>query len=209
MARYSGPQCKLCRREGKKLYLKGDRCFSGKCAFDKRPYVPGQHGKTARIKLTQYGMQLRAKQSMKRVYGVMEKQFRNYFEEARTGKGVTGENLVKIVEARLDNTIYRMGFAANRNQARQMVLHGHFTLNGRKVNIPSMRVRPDDVIGVNEKSRSLSIMADAINKAKDRGTAPWLDVNFDSYQATFIRYPELEEAGLPADIQSIVELYSK
>jgi len=209
MARYRGPLCKLCRREGKKLYLKGDRCFSNKCAFDRRPYVPGQHGPTSRNKLTQYGMQLRTKQTMKRIYGVLEKQFRNYFEEARKKEGVTGDNLVKIVESRLDNTVYRMGFAPSRNVARQLVTHGHFKINGRKATIPSMRVKPDDVVEVKEKSRSLSVISEAIAAAKDKGTAPWLDVNFDAYQATYLRYPEMEEAGLPVDVQSIVELYSK
>jgi small subunit ribosomal protein S4 len=209
MARYTGPLCKLCRREGKKLYLKGDRCFTTKCAFERRPYVPGQHGPTSRAKLTQYGMQLRTKQTMKRIYGVLEKQFRNYFEEARKKDGVTGDNLVKIVESRLDNIVFRMGFASSRNVARQLVTHGHFKINGKKATIPSMRVRPDDVIELREKSRSMSVISNAIAGSKDKGTAPWLDVDFDKFQATCLRYPELEEAGLPIDVQSIVELYSK
>jgi len=154
-------------------------------------------------------MQLRTKQTMKRIYGVLEKQFRNYFEEARKKEGVTGDNLVKIVESRLDNTVFRMGFAPSRNVARQLVTHGHFKINGKKATIPSMRVKPNDVVELKEKSRSLSVIGEAIAAAKDKGTAPWLDVNFDAYQAQCLRYPEIEEAGLPVDVQSIVELYSK
>ncbi len=209
MARYTGPLCKLCRREGQKLYLKGDRCFSQHCAFERRPYIPGQHGKTSTVKLTQYGKQLRAKQSMKRIYGVLESQFRKYFDEARRKDGVTGENLVKIVESRLDNTVFRMGLANSRNQARQFVLHGHVKVNGKKVNIPSYRLRPEDVVEVKEKSKSIKPLQSAIAVSKDRGTAPWVEVDFDACRGTFVRYPSLEETGLSVDVQSIVELYSK
>jgi len=209
MARYTGPLCKLCRREGKKLYLKGERCFSQHCAFERRPYIPGQHGKTANVKLTQYGVQLRAKQSMKRIYGVLEKQFRRYFDEARRKEGVTGENLVKIVESRLDSALFRMGMANSRNQARQFVLHGHVKVNGKKVNIPSFRLRPEDVVEVKENSKSMKPLQSAIAASRDRGTAPWIEVDFDACRGTFVRYPSLEETGLSVDVQSIVELYSK
>jgi len=209
MARYTGPLCKLCRREGKKLYLKGERCFTAKCGFEKREYIPGQHGKTSNVKITQYGMQLRAKQSMRRIYGVLEKQFRKYFEEARRREGVTGEILVKIVESRLDNTFFRMGFAVSRNQARQFTTHGHVIVNGKKVNIPSYRVKPGDVIEVKERSRNSLIVTKAIERAKSAGSVPWIDVDYDAFKAVFVRYPNLEETGLQVDVQSIVELYSK
>ncbi|HNW46178.1 MAG TPA: 30S ribosomal protein S4 [Thermotogota bacterium] len=210
MARYTGPVCRLCRREGKKLYLKGDRCFStAKCAFEKRPYIPGQHGKSNPKKLTQYGAQLRAKQSMKRIYGVLESQFANYFEEARRRKGVTGEILVKLVESRLDNVVYRMGFAVSRDQARQLVNHGHFKVNGKKVDIPSFLLRVNDVVELSERSRSIKPIQNAIEAAKTRGTPGWLDIDFDGFKATLLRLPNLEETQLPLDVQSIVELYSK
>lgn len=209
MARYTGPLCKLCRREGKKLYLKGERCFSQKCGFEKRQYIPGQHGKTSNVKITQYGMQLRAKQSMRRIYGILEKQFRKYFEEARRREGVTGEILVKIVESRLDNAIFRMGFTVSRNQARQFATHGHVLVNGKKVNIPSYRLKPGDVVEIKEKSRNSLIVTKAIERSKNAGALPWLEVDFDATKAVFVRYPNLEETGLQVDVQSIVELYSK
>jgi len=210
MARYTGPACRLCRREGKKLYLKGDRCFNTtKCAFEKRPYFPGQHGKSNPKKLTQYGAQLRAKQSMKRIYGVLESQFAKYFEEARRRKGVTGELLVKLVESRLDNIVYGMGFAVSRDQARQLVNHGHFKVNGKKVNIPSILLRVNDVVELIEKSRTVKTIQSSVEAAKNRGTPSWLDIDFDGFKATILRLPNLEETQLPLDVQSIVELYSK
>ncbi|HPE67861.1 MAG TPA: 30S ribosomal protein S4 [Thermotogota bacterium] len=215
MARYTGPSCKLCRREGKKLYLKGDRCTANsdkgkpKCAFDRRPQVPGQHGKSGPSKISQYGLQLRAKQSMKRTYGVLEKQFRKYFEEARRREGVTGENLVRITESRLDNVFFRAGFCDSRGQARQLISHGHVLVNGRKVNIPSYRVRKEDIVEVSEKSRGIVPIKAAVDKAKQRGTPPWMEVDFDAFKAMLIRFPDLEETGLQVDVQSIVELYSK
>ena len=210
MARYTGPACRLCRREGKKLYLKGDRCFNTtKCAFEKRPYFPGQHGKSNPKKLTQYGAQLRAKQSMKRIYGVLESQFAKYFEEARRRKGVTGELLVKLVESRLDNIVYRMGFAVSRDQARQLVNHGHFKVNGKKVNIPSILLRVNDVVELIEKSRTVKTIQSSVEAAKNRGTPSWLDIDFDGFKATILRLPNLEETQVPLDVQSIVELYSK
>ncbi|HQC38155.1 MAG TPA: 30S ribosomal protein S4, partial [Thermotogota bacterium] len=194
MARYTGPACRLCRREGKKLYLKGDRCFNTtKCAFEKRPYIPGQHGKSNPKKLTQYGAQLRAKQSMKRIYGVLESQFAKYFEEARRRKGVTGELLVKLVESRLDNIVYRMGFAVSRDQARQLVNHGHFKVNGKKVNIPSILLRVNDVVELIEKSRTVKTIQSSVEAAKNRGTPSWLDIDFDGFKATLLRLPNLEE----------------
>jgi small subunit ribosomal protein S4 len=210
MARYTGPACRLCRREGKKLYLKGDRCYIvSKCAFDKRPYIPGQHGKSSNTKLTQYGAQLRAKQTMKRIYGVLESQFQKYFEEARRKKGVTGELLAKLVESRIDNIVYRMGFATSRDHARQLVSHGHFKVNGKKVDIPSVRIRINDIVELSEKSRNIKQVQAAIEAAKSRGTPSWLDIDFDGFKATLLRLPNLEEIQLPLDVQSIVELYSK
>jgi len=208
VARYTGPVCRLCRREGVKLYLKGQRCYSEKCAFDKRPFVPGQHG-AARKKMTQYALQLRAKQTMKRIYGVLEKQFRNYFAEAVKTKGVTGERLVKIVESRLDNVVFRMGFAFSRKQARQLVNHGHVYVNGKKVNIPSYRLKEGDIVEIKEKSRSIPSVKEAAELFKDRMVPKWLEVDYDSFRGTFLRAPELDEIDLPADVQAIVELYSK
>lgn len=208
MARYTGPVCRLCRREGVKLFLKGQRCYTEKCSFDKRPFVPGQHG-TARRKMTQYAIQLRAKQTMKRIYGVLEKQFRNYFLEAVKTKGVTGERLVKIVESRLDNVIFRMGFAFSRKQARQLVNHGHIYVNGRKVNIPSYRLKEGDIVEIKEKSRSIPFLKEAVEQFRDRITPKWLEVDYDNFRGTFLRAPEIDEIDLPADVQAIVELYSK
>lgn len=210
MARYTGPLCKLCRREGMALFLKGERCFTEKCSFKKRGYAPGQHGKMAgKKKVTQYGTQLRAKQAMKRTYGVLEKQFRRYFEQARKKKGVTGENLVQIVETRLDNTVFRMGFSLSRAQSRQLVLHGHVKVNGRKVNIPSFRLRPEDVIEIHEKARVMPSVRQAVETFRDKGVVPWMEVDYDQFRGTLVRLPNLEEVGLPVDVQSIVELYSK
>ncbi len=210
MARYTGPLCKLCRREGMALYLKGERCYTEKCSFKKRSFAPGQHGKTmGKKKTTQYGLQLRSKQAMKRTYGVLEKQFRLYFEQARKKKGITGENLVQIVESRLDNAIFRMGFALSRPQARQLVLHGHVKVNGRKVNIPSYRLRPEDIVEIHEKARSIPGLREAVEAFRDKGVVPWMEVDYDQFRATFVRLPNLDEVGLPVDVQSIVELYSK
>lgn len=210
MARYTGPSCRLCRREGKKLYLKGDRCYNSvKCSFEKRSYIPGQHGKTSTTKLTQYGAQLRAKQSMKRIYGILESQFRKYFDEAKRKKGVTGDLLVKFVESRIDNVVFRMGFATSRDMARQFVSHGHFKVNGKKIDIPSYRLRVNDVVEVIDRSRGMKPITTSIEAAKSRGTPSWLEVDFDSYKATVIRLPNLEETQLPLDVQAIVELYSK
>lgn len=209
MARYTGPDCRLCRREGMKLYLKGERCFTDHCPFDRRSYAPGDHGRQ-RGKLSQYGTQLRAKQVMKRIYGIVERQFERYFEKALRMSGDTRENLVRLVESRVDNTVYRMGFAINRKQARQLVTHGHFLVNGMKIDVPSYRLKPGDVIEVSEKSRSLNVIRQAVETSKDRTKVPWIEVDADSFRGTFVRFPNLEEVtDLPVDVQAIVEFYSR
>jgi small subunit ribosomal protein S4 len=192
-----------------KLYLKGERCFTDKCAFDRRPFAPGDHGRDKK-KLTQYGIQLRAKQTMKRIYGVLETQFRRYYETASRKSGDTRENLVVQVERRLDNVVYRLGFAVNRTTARQLVNHGHVLVNGRKVTIPSYQVRPGDVIEIREKSRDILPVKNAIELNKDKNRMPWLTVDYENYKGTYERNPKLEEViDLPVDVQAIIELYSR
>jgi small subunit ribosomal protein S4 len=209
MARYTEALCKLCRREGMKLYLKGERCFSEKCNFDKRPFAPGQHGREKK-KLTQYGLQLRAKQTMKRIYGVLEKQFRIYYERAAKQSGDTRENLVAQVERRLDNVVYRLGFAINRRTARQLVTHGHVLVNGKKVDIPSYQVRPGDVVSIKEKSRAIEPVKQAVELNKGRAVAAWLEADYDNYKGVYVRNPKLEEVtDLPVNVQAIVEFYSR
>ena len=208
MARYTGPSCKLCRREGTKLFLKGDRCTSGKCALDRRSSAPGQHG-AANKKQREYGMQLREKQKTKRYYGVLEKQFKNYYAEADRKEGMTGENLLVLLERRLDNTVYRMGLAESHKEARQLVLHAHFTLNGKKVNVPSILVKPGDVIAVKEASRA-SAKFKALAEALESKTAPkWLDVDKTNLQAKVVAMPAREDIDFDFNEQLIVELYSK
>ena len=208
MARYTGPACKLCRREGKKLYLKGERCTSGKCALDRRSTAPGQHG-AAKKKMGEYGVQLREKQSTRRYYGVLEKQFKNYYEEAARKEGMTGENLLVLLERRLDNTVYRMGLAESHRDARQLVLHAHFTLNGKKVNIPSILVKPGDVISVKESSRD-SAKIKGLAEALESKTAPkWLDVDKTNLTAKVVSFPAREDINYDFNEQLIVELYSK
>lgn len=208
MARYTGPACKLCRREGTKLFLKGDRCLSGKCAIDRRNTAPGQHG-AAKKKLREYGMQLREKEKTKRYYGVLERQFVNYFEEADRVKGMTGENLICMLERRLDNVVYRMGMAASRKEARQLVLHGHFTLNGKKVNIPSLIVKAGDVISVKESSRA-SVKIKALAEELATKSAPkWLDVDKNGLSVKIATLPAREDVDFDFNEQLIVELYSK
>ena len=208
MARYTGPACKLCRREGTKLFLKGDRCLSGKCAIDRRNTAPGQHG-AAKKKLREYGMQLREKEKTKRYYGVLERQFVNYFEEADRTKGMTGENLICMLERRLDNVVYRMGMAASRKEARQLVLHGHFTLNGKKVNIPSLIVKAGDVISVKESSRA-SVKIKALAEELATKSAPkWLDVDKNGLSVKVATLPAREDVDFDFNEQLIVELYSK
>ena len=208
MARYTGPACKLCRREGKKLYLKGERCTSGKCALERRSTAPGQHG-AAKKKMGEYGIQLREKQATRRYYGVLEKQFKNYYEEAARKEGMTGENLLILLERRLDNTVYRMGLAESHREARQLVLHAHFTLNGKKVNIPSILVKPGDVIAVKESSRD-SAKIKALAEALESKNAPkWLDVDKTNLQAKVVSFPAREDIDYDFNEQLIVELYSK
>ena len=208
MARYTGPACKLCRREGKKLYLKGERCTSGKCALERRSTAPGQHG-AAKKKMGEYGVQLREKQTTRRYYGVLEKQFKNYYEEAARKEGMTGENLLVLLERRLDNTVFRMGLAESHREARQLVLHAHFTLNGKKVNIPSILVKPGDVISVKEASRD-SAKIKALAEALESKTAPkWLDVDKTNLTAKVVSFPAREDIDFDFNEQLIVELYSK
>ncbi|AFK06421.1 ribosomal protein S4, bacterial/organelle type [Mesotoga prima MesG1.Ag.4.2] len=208
MARYTGPVCKLCRREGFKLYLKGERCFSPRCSQVKRPVAPGQHGASTR-KLTQYGMQLRSKQVVKRIYGVLERQFRRYFEAALKKNEETGTALMKILESRLDNIVFRMGFASSRRQARQLVNHGHVLVNGRRVNKPSFNLRVGDIVEIKEKSRSVLPIKEAAEAAKERTAYPWVEVDYETFRGTYLRYPVTEEVEIPVDLQSIIELYSK
>lgn len=208
MARYTGPACKLCRREGKKLYLKGERCTSGKCALERRSTAPGQHG-AAKKKMGEYGIQLREKQATRRYYGVLERQFKNYYEEAARKEGMTGENLLILLERRLDNVIFRMGLAESHKEARQLVLHTHFTLNGKKVNIPSILVKPGDVISVKEASRS-SAKFKALAEALESKTAPkWLDVDKSNLTAKVVSFPARDDIDFEFNEQLIVELYSK
>ena len=208
MARYTGPVCRLCRREGTKLYLKGERCTSGKCALDRRSTAPGQHG-AANKKMREYGMQMREKQKTRRYYGVLEKQFVNYYEEAARKEGMTGENLICLLERRLDNVVYRMGFASSHKEARQLVLHGHFTLNGNNVNIPSLIVKAGDVITVKESSRD-SVKFKALAEAAASHTAPkWLEVKADAMTAKVLALPAREDVDFDFNEQLIVELYSK
>ena len=208
MARYTGPVCRLCRREGTKLYLKGERCTSGKCALDRRNTAPGQHG-AANKKMREYGLQMREKQKTRRYYGVLERQFVNYYEEAARKEGMTGENLICMLERRLDNGVYRMGFAASHKEARQLVLHGHFTLNGKKVNIPSLIVKAGDVVAVKEASRE-SVKFKALAEAAANATAPkWLEVKADAMTAKVVTLPAREDVDFDFNEQLIVELYSK
>ena len=208
MARYTGPVCRLCHREGKKLYLKGDRCVSGKCALDRRSTAPGQHG-AATKKLKEYGKQTREKQSTRRYYGVLEKQFVNYYEEANRQQGMTGENLLKLLERRLDNVVYRMGMASSRKEARQLVLHGHFTVNGKKVDIPSVLVRAGDEIAVTERFKK-SAKCKALGEALESKISPkWLEVDKANFAAKVVALPEREDIDYPFEEQLIVELYSK
>ena len=208
VARYVGPVCRICRREGMKLFLKGDRCYSEKCAFDRRPYAPGQHGQ-ARAKQSDYREQLREKQKVKRIYGLLERQFRLFFERAERMRGVTGENLLSLLERRFDNTVYRLGFATSRIEARQLVLLQHFTINGRKANIPSMLVKTGDVIEVRERSRKVARIGGSMEAADRRGRMSWLELDRKLFKGTVKGLPVREELTLPINEQLIVELYSK
>ncbi len=208
MARYTESQCRLCRREAMKLYLKGDRCYSDKCAIERRNYPPGQHGQS-RGKLSDYGLQLREKQKIKRMYGLVEKQFKSYFKEADRQKGVTGTNFLVLLERRLDNTVYRFGFANSRSQARQLVRHSHFLVNGKKVDIPSFLLRPGDTVAVAEGSRNLGIISESVAAMPRRGLPAWLELDTAKFEGMFKGYPSREEMNLPVQEQLVVEFYSK
>ena len=208
MARYTGPSCKLCRREGTKLFLKGERCTSGKCAFDHRSTAPGQHG-AARKKIEEYGKQLREKQKARRYYGVLEGQFKHYYELAEKKEGITGANLLIILESRLDNVVYRMGMAASRKEARQLVLHAHFTLNGKKVTIPSLLVKAGDVVAVKESSRDSVKIKELAEAMQSAITPKWLDVDKTALSAKVLSLPAREDIDFEINEQLIVELYSK
>jgi small subunit ribosomal protein S4 len=209
MARYTGPKCKLCRREGAKLFLKGQRCVTTKCAFEKRKFVPGQHGPTGRKKITDYAIHLREKQKARRIYGILEKQFRKYFAMAAQKVGVTGENLMGLLESRLDNVVYRMGFAASRAAARQLVRHGHINVNGRKVNIPSFLVKPNSNIEINLNSRSNSQLQESLESITDSGRFAWLTIDKAKFSGVFLYVPKREEIGQEINDNLIVEYYSK
>jgi small subunit ribosomal protein S4 len=209
MARYIGPVCRLCRREGMKLFLKGERCYTEKCAIEKRNFPPGQHGKTRKSKMQGYGIQLREKQKVKRIYGVLEDQFRGYFEQAERTRGVTGVTLLQLLERRLDNVAYRAGFATSRPAARQLVRHGHFTVNGRKVDIPSFSVKPGDIIAVRQSSKQAPAIVHALEEVKGRGVPEWLQYDPAALTAKIGSIPTREQINLPVQEQLIVELYSK
>lgn len=208
MARYTGPVCKLCRREGKKLFLKGDRCYTNKCAVDRRSYAPGQHGQS-RKKSSEYGIQLRAKQQARRYYGIQEGQFRGYFVESERRQGVTGENLLRMCETRLDNIVYSLGWASSRAEARQLVTHGHFKVNGGKVNVPSYLVKVGQTVSVREKSRDNEKMKAVIEANASRPVPKWLDLNREALEAKVVNLPERDEIQVPVEEHLIVEYYSK
>ena len=210
MARHREAVCRLCRREGQKLFLKGLRCFTEKCAIEKRNFVPGQHGQARRAKLAGYGLQLREKQKVKRTYGLLERQFRTYVEKAERAKGPTGENLVVMLERRLDNVVWRMGLAGSRAQARQLVLHGHIRVGGRKVNIPSFLVRVGDEISLKEKMHQNAMVLEARNLAQSQNVVPWLEIDRENFKARVVALPKRENVQTPPITeQLIVELYSK
>jgi small subunit ribosomal protein S4 len=209
LARHRDAVCRLCRREGQKLFLKGLRCFTDKCAIEKRNFVPGQHGQSRRAKVAGYGLQLREKQKTKRTYGLLERQFRNYFEKAERAKGPTGENLIIMLERRLDNTVWRAGLASSRSQARQLVLHGHVRINGKKVNIPSYQVNVGEEISIKESSRTLTVLEAAKEFASHQNLPTWLEIDRDNFKGKVLSLPKREDIQQPVNEQLIVELYSK
>jgi small subunit ribosomal protein S4 len=209
LARYRESVCRLCRREGMKLFLKGDRCFKDSCAIEKRNFAPGQHGKDRKSKVVGYGLQLREKQKVKRIYGLVEGQFRNYFEKAERRKGVTGETLLQMLERRLDNAVYRLGFASSRAQGRQLVGHGHVRVNNSKVNIPSYQVKPGDVISISEKSRKVPGIVNSLETVGSRGVPSWLELDGTQFSGKVLTLPKREDSNLPVQERLIVELYSK
>ncbi len=208
MARYTDSVCRLCRREGLKLYLKGERCYSPKCSVDKRPFPPGQHGQ-GRHRTSEYGSQLREKQKARRYYGVLEKQFHSYYESAARKQGVTGENLLQLLESRLDNTVFRLGLAASRPEARQLVRHGHFLVNGRRVDIPSYLMKPGDRIGIREKSQQSPRIKELLESAQSRTIPAWLQLDLNAFNGQVVRLPARDEIDTPVAEQMIVEYYSR
>ncbi len=209
MARYTGPSCKLCRREKQKLFLKGSKCFTEKCPVERKNYPPGQHGMSRRAKISDYSIQLREKQKVKRMYGLLETQFRNYFKYATSQKGRTGENLVKLLERRLDNVIYRFGLAPSRKSARQLILHKHFRINGKAVNVPSYLLKSGDIIQVRDNSKALKVIHDSMKRIKDDMLPGWLQLDKANLKGTFLSVPERLDIPFNANEQLIVELYSK
>ncbi len=209
MARYTGSVCRICRRENLKLFLKGDRCYGDKCAFDRRSYAPGQHGQRRRGKISDYGIQLREKQKVKRMYGLSEKQFRLVFQKADRQKGITGTNLLVMLERRLDNVVYRLGFANSRTQGRHFVRHNHFLINGQKVNIPSYQIKIGDEITVSEKSKTVQAIGDALEAVVRRGVPQWLEMEKDQMKGVVKNFPVRDDLTMPMQEQLIVELYSK
>jgi small subunit ribosomal protein S4 len=208
MARYTGPVCRICRRENQKLFLKAERCLTEKCAFERRGYPPGQHGH-GRIKFSEYALQLREKQKLKRLYGLMEKQFRSYFERAETMKGVTGSNLIQFLERRLDNVAYRIGFGGSRTQARLVVRHGHVTVNGKRVDIPAFLVKKGDVVAIAEKSQQIVAIMSSLEAAKNREAPQWIDVDQAAKKGTVKDLPSRDDVTVPVEERMVVELYSK
>lgn len=208
MARYIGAVCRICRREGEKLFFKGDRCYTEKCAIDRRKYPPGQHGQGFR-KLSDYGIQLREKQKVRKMYGILERQFRRYFYEAERKKGITGEVLLQLIESRLDTIVYRMGFAPNRRRARQLIGHGHILVNGKAVSIPSYSIKGGDIVEVKESSREISEIIDSLSKSEHRGMPVWVEVDSANFKGKVLHIPSRDEIQLPVQEQLIVELYSK
>jgi small subunit ribosomal protein S4 len=208
LARHTGPVCRICRREGLKLFLKGDRCFKEKCAFERRGYAPGQHGRR-RSKVQGYGIQLREKQKVKRMYGVLERQFRNYFIKASRTKGITGTNLLQLLERRLDNVIYRLGFASSRAMARQLVAHGHILVNGRKLDVPSSLLKPGSVVSLRESSRKNEAIKICLDTASGRGIPGWLELEAEQFRGTVKQLPAREDITMPIQEKLVVELYSK
>ncbi len=209
MARYIGPVCRLCRREGLKLFLKGERCYTEKCAFERRSYIPGQHGQARHGKVSEFGRQLREKQKVKRIYGLVEKQFRGYYELAARKDGVTGENLLAYLERRLDNTVYRLGFASSRSEARLLVTHGHLLINGALVDIPSYNLKPGDTVAVRDKSKEITRITEALEAVDRRGVPAWLTLDRKALKGTVSSLPTRSDVTTPIEERLIVELYSK
>lgn len=209
MARYTGSVCRQCRREGEKLFLKGERCFTDKCSFERRPYAPGDQGKGRRRKMSEFGTQLREKQKVRRVYGVLENQFRRYFEKAEKQPGITGENFLRLLERRLDNVVYRLGFASSRNEARQFVRHGHIEVNGSRVDIPSYSVEEGALISVKESSKKMKRMKEIIEVTSEQEGVSWLQTDFEKREGKVLSQPVREDIELPIQEQLIVEFYSR